>query len=121
MSAEEVAKAFVPHYYQCFDGAREQLVGLYRDQSLLTFEGDGPKQGPQQIMDKLRALPVVVHNIQTIEVQPSVTPNAILIFVTGQIMIEQDKPLKYTQLFQLVGEGPGQYYLHNDIFRFNYS
>jgi len=63
----------------------------------------------------------VAHNAQTIEVQASVAPNAILIFCTGEIMIEQGKPLKYTQAFQLVGEGPGNYYLHNDMFRFNYS
>mmetsp|Transcript_29169 Transcript_29169/g.94083 ORF Transcript_29169/g.94083 Transcript_29169/m.94083 type:complete len:98 (-) Transcript_29169:670-963(-) len=97
------------------------MAGLYREQSQLTFEGDGPKRGPAQIMEKLRALPVVAHNPQTIEVQASVTANAIIIFCTGELMIEQGKPLKYTQCFQLVGEGPGQYYLHNDIFRFIYS
>mmetsp|Transcript_21468 Transcript_21468/g.85389 ORF Transcript_21468/g.85389 Transcript_21468/m.85389 type:complete len:118 (+) Transcript_21468:107-460(+) len=59
MSAEEVAKAFVKHYYACFDGNREQMVGLYRDHSLLTFEGDGPKRGSAQIMEKLRQLPPV--------------------------------------------------------------
>jgi hypothetical protein len=29
MSAEEVAKAFVQHYYQTFDGNVDQLAGLY--------------------------------------------------------------------------------------------
>lgn len=29
MSAEEVAKAFVAHYYQTFDSNREQLTSLY--------------------------------------------------------------------------------------------
>ena len=97
------------------------MAGLYREHSQLTFEGDGPKRGPAQIMEKLRALPAVAHNPQTIEVQASVSPNAIIIFCTGELMIEQGKPLKYCQTFQLVGEGPGQYYLHNDIFRFMYS
>lgn len=29
MSGEEVAKAFVQHYYQTFDGNVDQLAGLY--------------------------------------------------------------------------------------------
>jgi hypothetical protein len=50
MSAEEIAKAFTAHYYQCFDSNREALSGLYRENSTLTFEGDGPKvrEGRQQ-------------------------------------------------------------------------
>lgn len=120
MSAEEVAKAFVTQYYQCFDGNRETMVGLYREQSNLTFEGDA-KRGRQQIMEKLRAMPAVMHQVQSVEVQPSVTQNAILVFCTGSILIEPGKPIKFTQVFQLVAEGPNQYYLHNDIFRFLYA
>lgn len=29
MSAEEVAKAFVQHFYQAFDGGADQLAGLF--------------------------------------------------------------------------------------------
>lgn len=75
--------------------------------------------------------------------------NAILVFCTGQIMarraasalgfvarrasprarrdapapaqIEQGKPLKYSEVFQLVASAPGQYYLNNVMFRFNYA
>ncbi|KAJ8602642.1 hypothetical protein CTAYLR_004110 [Chrysophaeum taylorii] len=121
MSADEVANAFVAQYYRCFDQNREGMAPLYRDQSSLTFEGDGPKRGTQQIMDKLRTLPPVAHQVQSVEVQQSVAPNAILVFCTGSILIEANKPLKFTQCFQLVAEAHNQYYLHNDIFRFNYA
>mmetsp|Transcript_8389 Transcript_8389/g.21586 ORF Transcript_8389/g.21586 Transcript_8389/m.21586 type:complete len:122 (-) Transcript_8389:99-464(-) len=121
MSAEEVAKAFVQQYYQMFGSNREGMAPLYRDQSSLSFEADGVKRGSQQIMEKLRSLPPCAHNVQSVDVQQSVTPNAILVFCTGQIMIEQGKPLKFTQVFQLVAEAPNQYYLHNDMFRFNYA
>lgn len=57
MSADEVAKAFIPHYYNLFDTNREGLVSLFRETSSLTFEGDGPKTGVAQIMEKLRGLP----------------------------------------------------------------
>lgn len=121
MSAEEVAKAFVAQYYQMFSQNREGMMGLYREHSLMSFESDGPKRGLAQIREKLLSLPPCAHNVQSVDVQPSVTQSAILIFCTGQILIEQNKPLKFTQLFQLVAEGPNQYYLHNDMFRFNYA
>jgi len=57
MSADEVANAFIPHYYNLFDTNREGLVSLFRETSSLTFEGDGPKTGVAQIMEKLRTLP----------------------------------------------------------------
>ena len=72
-------------------------------------------------MEKLRTLPPVQHQPQTIETQPSTNPNAILVFCTGNILVEQGKPLKYSVKFQLVASAPGQYYLHNVIFRFNYA
>lgn len=56
-SADEIAKAFIPHYYNLFDTNREGLVSLFRETSTLTFEGDGPKTGCAQIMEKLRSLP----------------------------------------------------------------
>ena len=37
MSAEEVAKAFVGHFYQTFDSNVEALSGLYVSVSLLLF------------------------------------------------------------------------------------
>ena len=46
---------------------------------------------------------------------------AVLVFCTGNILVEQGKPLKYSEVFQLVASAPGQYYLHNVIFRFNYA
>merc|ERR1719337_744151 len=62
-------------------------------------------------MEKLRTLPPVQHQPQTIETQPSTNPNAILVFCTGNILVEQGKPLKYSEVFQLVASAPGQYYL----------
>ena len=39
---------------------------------------------------------------------------------TLQIGGEQN-PLKYAHFIQLVANGPGQYYIHNEIFRLNYA
>jgi len=65
MSADEIAKAFIPHYYNLFDTNREGLFSLFRNESQLTFEGDGPKTGAPAIMEKLRALPPVTYSVES--------------------------------------------------------
>ncbi|KAL3257930.1 hypothetical protein ABHI18_006450, partial [Aspergillus niger] len=46
---------FVQFYYQTFDSDRQQLAGLYRDTSMLTFE-NASMMGVAPIMDKLMGL-----------------------------------------------------------------
>lgn len=72
----------------------------------------------------LQSLGKVQHNIPmlTKDVQLSVQDTALLIFVTGQLMIgDENKPLLFSHMFQLVATGPGQYYVHNEIFRLLYA
>ncbi|CAM9963051.1 unnamed protein product, partial [Sphacelaria rigidula] len=38
-----------------------------------------------------------------------------------KFQIDNDNPLHYLQVFQLVSTGPGAYYVHNDILRLIYS
>ncbi|ONK58515.1 uncharacterized protein A4U43_C09F13870 [Asparagus officinalis] len=68
MDPDDVAKAFVGHYYRTFDSNRAGLGGLYQDASMLTFEGD-KIQGAQAIVGKLMSLPFqqCVHNVSTID------------------------------------------------------
>jgi len=64
----------------------------------------------------------VTHTVKTIDVQPSCTPSAIMIFVTGSVQIGgETNPLHFCEMFQLVSTGPGAYYVHNDVFRLNYG
>jgi hypothetical protein len=60
-------------------------------------------------------------NIKSMDMQPSNNPSALVIFVTGSIQIGGDNPLHFCEFFQLVSTGPGQYYVHNDVFRLNYG
>ncbi|KAI9917287.1 hypothetical protein PsorP6_013090 [Peronosclerospora sorghi] len=120
MSAEEVAKAFVQHYYVTFDTNRPGLASLYQDVSNMSWEGQRTT-GQQAIMTKLQGLPVMRHEYPTIDVQPSTSGNAIIIFVQGKLQIEENNPILFTQVFQLVAHQPGQYYIHNDIFRLQYG
>lgn len=120
MSADEVAKAFVQHFYTSFDSTVENLKTLYSAQSMLTFEGN-QVAGVDQIMNKLRGIGPVKHDIKSMDVQPSAAGNALVIFVTGSVKIGGDNPLHFCEMFQLVSTGPGAYYVHNDVFRLNYG
>jgi hypothetical protein len=87
---------------------------------MLTFEGQ-QVQGVEAIIGKMRGVGPVKHTVKSMDVQPSNSATSIVIFVTGSIQIGGDNPLHFCEFFQLVGTGPGQYYVHNDVFRLNYG
>ncbi|KAL1934096.1 hypothetical protein VTP01DRAFT_6278 [Rhizomucor pusillus] len=120
---QEVAKAFVEFYYKTFDANRQELLPLYREQSLLTFEGS-QFMGAANIVEKLTSLPFqkVAHRISTIDAQPSNPQGGtIIVTVTGQLLVDEEQnPQMFSQTFQLVPEG-GSYWVFNDIFRLNYA
>lgn len=86
----------------------------------MTFEGE-QVGGTQGIMTKLTKIGKVAHVVKSIDVQPSISPGAILVFVTGSIQIGGDGALHFCENFQLNAHAPGQYYVHNDVFRLNYG
>ncbi|KAI5899292.1 nuclear transport factor 2 [Schizophyllum commune H4-8] len=118
-----VGQQFVQFYYQTFDTDRAALQSLYRDSSMLTFEG-APIQGAAAIAAKLTSLPFsrVQHKITTLDAQPSSpTVQSILVNVTGMLIVDDSQnPLQFSQVFQLLPEA-GTYYVFNDIFRLNYG
>ncbi|KAI9477904.1 MAG: hypothetical protein EXX96DRAFT_568645 [Benjaminiella poitrasii] len=119
----EVAKAFTDFYYQTFDTSRQQLVPLYRPQSMLTFEGQ-QFTGVQDVVEKLVSLPFqkVRHQVSTVDAQPG-NPNGdtIIVSVTGALLVDDEQnPQMFSQTFHLVPEG-GSYWVFNDIFRLNYA
>ncbi|KAL0209518.1 hypothetical protein RCL1_008356 [Eukaryota sp. TZLM3-RCL] len=120
MSFEQVGKAFVDHYYRVFDSDRSQLATLYRDASMLSFEGKH-FQGVANIMKHLMeglSFQTVVHHVGSVDCQPS-TSSGIVILVTGNIVADgnQDQPLNFSQIFHLANGGGNQWFVTNDIFR----
>jgi len=118
-----IAKQFTDFYYQTFDSNRSQLAPLYRDSSMLTFEGS-QIQGVGQVVEKLTSLPFskVQHKVTTLDAQPS-SPGvaSLIVSVTGLLVVDDSpNPLQFSQVFHLIPEG-GSYYVFNDIFRFNYG
>ncbi|KAJ2161326.1 Nuclear transport factor 2 [Coemansia sp. RSA 552] len=118
-----IGKSFSEFYYQTFDGSRAELANLYKDESMLTWEGN-QFCGNAAIMEKLLTLPFqrIAHKVTTIDTQPSVPgANSIIVCVTGQLQIDDEpRPQQFTQFFQLV-DRDGSVYIHNDIFRLNYA
>ncbi|KAI0888065.1 nuclear transport factor 2 [Annulohypoxylon maeteangense] len=123
---QQVATMFVEYYYNQFDQDRAGLATLYRDGSMLTFESASFK-GTPSIIEKLQGLPFqqIKHQVSTMDPQPGVAPDHIMVLVTGQLLVdEEQRPMSYTQSFYLVPEsvnGQTQYYVHNDIFKLVYG
>ncbi|CAO3590568.1 unnamed protein product [Absidia cylindrospora] len=118
----DIAKSFVEFYYRTFDTDRNGLRPLYRDASMLTFEGQ-QFRGAGNITEKLLNLPFqkVMHRISTIDAQPSVFDGSILVIVSGQLLIDEEQnPQLFSQNFLLLPEG-GNYYVFNDMFRLIYG
>lgn len=114
---EQIGKDFINHYYQCFSTSRNQLATLYREISMMSFENE-QYRGTTQIIERLNKLPVgVVHKCLSLDIQP--TPNnGILILVCGDIVIEENKPIKFCRTFHLCQEPNEGYFIFNDLFRF---
>ena len=89
---------------------------------MMTFEGN-QIMGQQAIMEKVKSLGQVKHTVKTMDIQPSLDGQSIVIFVTGHIAIGDPNanPLHFSEFFFLVPSSPGQYYVHNDVFRLNYG
>eukprot|EP00461_Guttulinopsis_vulgaris_P002920 UN02921 len=123
MDPQQVAQSFVQHYYHIMDGGKDkypQLAGLYRDSSMLTWETNNV-QGAQAIVQKLLEMPfnTVQHRVTSVSAQPSGVPNALLVAVNGELIIDSDAPIKFNQVWHLLQEG-NAFWIHNDIFRLNY-
>ena len=104
MSAEDVGKAFVAHYYGARDSNPASLGSLYTAQSALTFEGT-KVDGSAAIVAKFQSLGPVAHNVPAlvVDIQPGPGGASLLIFVTGHIKIGSDgNPLQFSHVFELV-------------------
>jgi len=118
-----VAKSFVDFYYQTFDTNRSQLQALYKDVSMLSFEGT-QIQGAPKISEKINSLPFakIQHKINTIDAQPGHPQlGSVIVSVTGQLITDDEgNPLFFCQTFHLIPEN-GSFWVLNDIFRLNYG
>ncbi|KAK9173237.1 Nuclear transport factor 2 (NTF2) domain protein [Cryptosporidium meleagridis] len=116
---DQIGKQFVQHYYQTFQTNRPALGGLYGPQSMLTWE-DTQFQGQANIVNKFNSLNFqrVQFEITRVDCQPSPN-NGSIVFVTGDVRIDDGQPLKFSQVFNLIPSGNGGFMIFNDLFRLN--
>ncbi|KAK4258960.1 hypothetical protein QN277_005349 [Acacia crassicarpa] len=124
-TAEMVGRAFVDHYYHLFDNDRASLSSLYRDTSMLTFEGQ-KFAGSTEISSKLTQLPLdqCRHVISTVDSQPSSPTGGggIVVFVSGSLQLAgEEHHLRFSQMFHLIPTAEGSFYVQNDMFRLSYG
>ncbi|KAH7175706.1 hypothetical protein EDB81DRAFT_874538 [Dactylonectria macrodidyma] len=120
---QAIADQFIDFYFGKFDTDRKELVSLYRENSMLTFESSS-SLGAAAIVEKLAGLPFqqVKHQVTTKDAQPSNDNGGIIILVTGQLLVdEEQRPMNFSQSFQLARDASGQYYVFNDIFKLIYG
>jgi len=90
---------------------------------MLTFES-ASVLGVNAIVEKLSGLPFekVKHQVSTLDAQPTMVEGGIIILVTGQLLVdEEQRPMNYTQTFQLARDPSQQYFVFNDIFKLVYG
>eukprot|EP01025_Chloroclados_australasicus_P022688 TRINITY_DN2326_c0_g1_i1.p3 TRINITY_DN2326_c0_g1~~TRINITY_DN2326_c0_g1_i1.p3 ORF type:complete len:123 (-),score=5.61 TRINITY_DN2326_c0_g1_i1:333-701(-) len=118
---ENIANAFIQHYYQTFDNNRPNTASLYAEQAYMTFEGQ-QVAGNQAISQKLQSLPFQKcnHKVQVVDAQP-LPSGGVIIFVQGQLLTEgETNPLRFSQVFHLASVGQS-YVITNDVFRLIYG
>lgn len=102
MDPNDLAKAFVEHYYSTFDSNRAALGNLYQEGSMLTFEGI-KTQGSQNIVAKLTSLPFQQchHTITTIDCQHSGPAGGMIVVVSGNLQLAGEQhALKFGQVLK---------------------
>ncbi|KAK2194692.1 bifunctional Nuclear transport factor 2-Mtr2/Nuclear transport factor 2 [Babesia duncani] len=99
----EVGLQFVRMYYQLMETDRNKLAQFYNEQSMMTFE-TGTFKGQQAIMEKLLANPASKYAIITCDCQPAPN-NAVIAFIIGDLMVENNPPMKFAHVVQLFPNG----------------
>lgn len=120
-----IATAFVSHYYQLLDQPNKAgiqgLTQLYKPQSMMTWEQQN-LTGPEAIGKAFMGMSWtnVRHNVTATAAQPSGVPNALIVMVNGQMIIDTDQPMNFSQVWHLLQEN-GSFWIHNDIFKLSFA
>lgn len=82
----------------------------------------------------------IKHQVATLDAQPSNEQGGIIVMVTGALLVsprptssienaqsdasqvdDEERPMNYTQVFQLLPDGAGSYFVFNDMFKLIYG
>lgn len=125
-SAQNVGREFVRQYYTLMNEAPEYLHRFYSgDSSFVHSEADlssGEAEavyGQKDIHKKIQELNFQDCHTKIRQVDSQATVgNAVVVQVTGELSNRSGPLRRFMQTFVLAHQNPKQYYVHNDIFRY---
>ncbi|CAK85913.1 unnamed protein product (macronuclear) [Paramecium tetraurelia] len=119
--AQNIAQQFLQQYYQTLMTNKMALIQFYTDASIMTYGGE-QYNGLKAINEKLESLAFqkIVYKVDDMDVQPGAVQNSLFLFVTGTLQMDDSDTFKFSQSFQILPNGQGGLYVHNDIFRLVY-
>ncbi len=114
---EQVGRGFSGQYYNCIANSRDQLAGVYRDASLVTW-CNAQLMGLNQIMPKLMGLAFNQSQWKAEEVDCQPMQNgAILVVTQGLVRIDgEQRPLRFNDVMILQQDQRG-WFIANQVFR----
>ena len=121
MDTNQVVVSFLDAYYKTMMNDRKSLVNFYTESSCMTYTGTEHK-GLTQIMEKFNGMSFksINYKFDNYDVQPSPSNGGLVIFVTGSLVMDGENNFTFAQVFQLLPNQQGGYYLFNDMFRLIY-
>lgn len=98
---------------------RQSLINFYSNASQMTYTGSHFK-GLKDIAEKIESFgfETIQYQNMTSDVQEGPIPGSMLVFVSGYLMMDgnNNEQFRFSQVFNIVPNGTGGYYIHNDIF-----
>lgn len=89
------------------------------DETMMTWE-QAQLLGAQRIITNHMALGEIKHRVQTVDAQPTIHKNALLVLVRGTIAFDKRRTMVFQETLQLVkrnGKEGLEYVVHNSIVR----
>jgi len=114
---EVLGKTFVEQFYTTFDANKENVIPMYHETALLTYE-DHQKlghQGIREVFCSLLKFNTIQHQVTKIDCQP-VGDDGVLVFVTGRLQTDGDPPHAFSEVF-LIKPQNNSYFIFHDLFR----
>lgn len=117
---QQIANIFLEQYYgtmQAPRAARQGLLNFYSNASVLTYTGSSYR-GLKEITEKVESFgfeKIEYQNMNS-DVQEGPVPGSILVLVNGWLQMDGSDQFRFSQLFNILPNGSGGYYIHNDIF-----
>lgn len=120
MDSQKVANMFLEEYYKAMQLNREQrqsLINFYQQNSQMTYTGT-KHTGLKQIAEKIESLSFdkIEYANMSSDVQDGPVQGSIVVFVNGYLCMDGADQFRFAQIFNILPNGNGGYYIHNDIF-----